>query len=81
MSIENASHSTRAFLAGTYADGPDWNGRLFRAACDLAGRGMPQEDAEPLLLAGAQPWDETNAETARRTIESAFGEPREPSRQ
>ena len=80
VNIENASPTTRAFLAGTYADGPDWNGRLFRAACDLAGRGMPQEKAEPLLLAGARPWDETNAEIARRTIESAFSEPREPSR-
>ena len=80
VSVENASTTTRAFLAGTYADGPDWNGRLFRAACDLAGHGMLREEAEPLLLAGARPWDETNAETARRTIESAFSEPREPSR-
>ena len=79
LKIEDASPTTKAFLTGTYAEGPDWNGRLFRAACDLAGRGMHQKKAGPLLLAGARPWDETNAEIARRTIESAFSEPREPS--
>ena len=47
--LENASESTQDFLAGKYADGPNWNDRLFRAACDLAGRGMPQDEAEPLL--------------------------------
>ena len=36
VKIENASPTTRVFLTGAYADGPDWNGRLFRAACDLA---------------------------------------------
>ena len=60
--------------------GPKWNERLFRAACDLAGRGMSQKEAEPLLLAGARPWDESNAEAARRTIESAFSRPRKPAR-
>jgi hypothetical protein len=70
--------STREFLEGKFADGPRWNDRLFRAACDLAGRGLPIEEAEPLLLAGAQPWDSTEAETARRTITSAFGQPRDP---
>ena len=76
-SIENASPSTKAFLAGEYADGPEWNDRLFRAACDLAGRGMSRDEAEPLLLDGAKPWDEANADIARRTIESAFSTPRE----
>jgi hypothetical protein len=80
VDLENASPSTREFLAGKYADGPNWNGRLFRAACDLAGRGVSQAEAEPALLAGANPWDETNAETARRTIQSAFSQPREPAR-
>jgi hypothetical protein len=80
VNVENASPSTRRFLAGEYADGPNWNYRLFRAACDLAGRGMPREEAEPLLLAGARPWDAENMDIARRTIESAFSEPREPAR-
>ena len=74
----DASPSTRAFLAGTYANGPGWNGRLFRAACDLHGRGMPQDEAEQLVLAGAQPWNDGEREAARRTIASAFSQPREP---
>jgi hypothetical protein len=41
---------------------------------------MPQEEAEPLLLSGARPWDETNAATARQTVASAFSQPREPAR-
>jgi hypothetical protein len=74
-----ASASTRAFLSGRWANGPGWNERLFRAACDLQGRGLPQEEAEPLLLAGAQPWDRSEDENARRTITSAYRQPREPS--
>ena len=46
----NASPSTLEFLRGACANGPDWNKRLFRAACDLAGRGVPREEAEPMLL-------------------------------
>jgi hypothetical protein len=53
VNVENASPSTREFLAGNYAEGPNWNDRLFRASCDLAGRGTTREEAEPLLLAGA----------------------------
>lgn len=78
--VEEASPSTQEFLNGKYADGPDWNGRLFRAACDLAARGMSREEAEPLLLAGAKPWDESNESIALRTIESAFSQPRESSK-
>jgi hypothetical protein len=40
---------------------------------------MSLEEAEPLLLEGAHPWDAENMEIARRTIESAFSEPREPA--
>jgi len=80
VSIEDASSSTREFLAGQYANGPNWNERLFRAACDLAARGMSRDQAEPLLLAGARPWDDSEAEAVRRSIASAFSEPRKPSR-
>ena len=73
------SPSTRKFLAGDYAEGPQWNARLFQSACDLHGRGLPLEEAERLLLAGARPWNNTEAETARRTIQSAYSQPREPS--
>jgi hypothetical protein len=54
-SAVNASPSTRRFLAGEFANGPRWNDRLFHAACDLHGRGISREVAEPLLLGGAQP--------------------------
>jgi hypothetical protein len=73
-----ASPSTRRFLAGAYAEGPRWNDRLFRAACDLAGRGVPPGQAEPLLLAGARPWGAAEEDAARRTIASAYDQPREP---
>jgi hypothetical protein len=75
-----ASPSTRDFLAGRYADGPGWNERLYRAGCDLNCRGLPLEDAEPLLLAGAAPWDQSEHDAALRTIRSAYSCPREPGR-
>lgn len=76
----SASPSTQAFLTGACADGPGWNSRLFAAAADLAGRQVPMDQAEPLLLAGAAPWTEAEAEAARRTIQSAYSQPREPGR-
>jgi hypothetical protein len=76
----DASNRTLAFLSGKYADGPRWNDRLFNAACDLCGRDMPLEEAEPLLLAGAQPWTRGDEELARNTIRSAYSRAREPAR-
>jgi transcriptional regulator with XRE-family HTH domain len=76
----DCSPTTRRFLAGEFAKGPNWNDMLFRAACDLAGRGIPLEDAEPRLLAGAKPWNSSEEDNARRTIQSAYGTPREPAR-
>jgi hypothetical protein len=75
-----ASASTQEFLAGKFAEGPGWNKRLFHAACDLAGRQIPIEEAQPALLAGARPWDQNEEANAIRTIESAYGQPREPGR-
>jgi hypothetical protein len=72
------SRSTREFLSGRWADGPGWNQRLFQAACDLQGRGIPYGAAVPLLLAGARPYDAINAEFARNTIASAYSQSREP---
>jgi hypothetical protein len=74
-----ASRMTRRFLAGEFSEGPKWNERLFKAACDLHASGMPKERALPLLLAGARPWNGSEADTATRTIDSAYGQPREPS--
>ena len=76
----DASPRTLAFLTGSCAEGPHWNDRLFAAACDLCGRSMPIEKAEPLLLAGAQPWNQGEAEAARRTVQSAYSQPREPAK-
>lgn len=78
--LPNLSRATQDFLAGKYANGPDWNRKTFAAACDMAGNGYSQADAEPMLLAGAQPWNATEMETVSTTIRSAFSEPREPAR-
>lgn len=75
----DASPSTLEFLQGHFADGPHWNDRLFRAACDLSARNLPLDRAESLLLAGARPWDDSQAETARQSIRSAYSQPRAPS--
>jgi hypothetical protein len=74
------SPSSRRFLRGEYANGPRWNEWLFRAACDLQGRGIALEVAEPLLLKGAQPWDSTEEAAAQATILSAYSQEREPGR-
>jgi hypothetical protein len=74
------SPSTRRFLGGEFAEGPKWNERLFQAACDLCGRGVPVDEATPLLLEVARPWNEGEEALARRTIESAFSSPRQPGR-
>ena len=72
----DASPVTRRFLRGEFADGPNWNDQLFAAACDLQSRGFPIECAEPLLLAGAKPWNDSERENALRTIRSAYSQDR-----
>lgn len=76
----NVAKSTADFLAGKYAAANGWNNKLFMAACDLHGRGVPLARAELLLLQGAQPQTQDDQRQARDTILSAFSEPREPSR-
>jgi Bifunctional DNA primase/polymerase, N-terminal len=76
----DASPSTRAFLSGQYQNGPGWNSRLFQAACDLRGRGMPLERAQPLLLKGAAPWTAGEHDAAIATIASAYSCDRDPGR-
>ncbi len=70
--------STRDWLFGRFAHADNWNQRLFVAACDLAGHGVSLEAAEPLLLRGAQPDTNTDEQSARRTIQSAFSQARSP---
>ena len=78
--IRGISRATREFLTGEFAAGPDWNSRLFRASCDMAGVGFKIEDAEPQLLKGAQPWNDDELAAARVTIASAFAEDRQSAR-
>lgn len=75
----DASPRTLEFLSGARKDGPHWNDRLFQAACDLCGRGIPLKQAEPLLLAGAMPLNSGEEEAARRTIQSAYEKERDPA--
>ncbi len=75
----SVSDSTREFLSGAFADGSGWNSRLFRAACDLAGRGVALDQAELLLLEAARPWNDSERDQARRTIASAYSQSREPA--
>ena len=72
----DTSPRTLEFLSGKWSEGPGWNDKLFHAACDLCGRDMPLEEGEPLLLAGAHPWSVGDEELARRTIASAYSQPR-----
>jgi transcriptional regulator with XRE-family HTH domain len=72
----HVSSVTAEFLAGRYSEGPNWNDRLFKAACELKARDITIEKASPLLLAGAKPWNEQEELVAIATIRSAFSQPR-----
>jgi len=78
--LHGISNDTRTFLSGRYADGPLWNQKLFRAACDLAGCGYDSNHATELLLAGARPSSPKEQQEAVATIKSAFSKPRTPAR-
>lgn len=80
VSFEQASRSTKEFLSGACSEGPRWNERLFNAACDLKGRGVPLEVVEPLLLQGAKPWNDGESQQAISTIHSAYSKQRSPGR-
>jgi hypothetical protein len=77
--VPGISSRTRQFLSGTFAHSERWNSRLFGAACDMAGNGVPIERALPLLIAGAKPWDAQEEARAVTTIESAYSQPRVPA--
>jgi hypothetical protein len=78
--IDGIAESTRFFLLGLEAAGPHWNAKLFRASCDMRGCGYPEEEALPLLLAGARPWTDRDRAAAERTIKSAYAQDRRPAR-
>lgn len=77
--LSTCSPVTQEFLRGEHSNGPNWNSKLFNAACDLNGRGVPLSSAEPILMNGAIPWDVAEAKVARETIASAYSQRREPS--
>jgi hypothetical protein len=78
--LDGIAESTRFFLHGLESAGPQWNAKLFRASCDMRGCGYPEEEATPLLLAGARPWTDRDREVAVRTIKSAYAQNRRPAR-
>jgi hypothetical protein len=80
MSFKTLCRNTRQFLSGKHANAEGWNAKLFAAACDMAGNGVPHEKAEEMLLLGAQPWNDDEREKAVATIASAFSEPRSPAK-
>lgn len=75
----NCSETTRRFLQGEFSEGPQWNDKLFRAACDLHARGVGLEIATEMLERGASPWNLENHQIMTETISSAFSERRNPS--
>jgi len=74
------STRTNQFLLGEFANGPQWNDKLFAAACDMAGNWFDQLAATKLLLAGAQPWNAEETQNALATIASAYSEERIPAK-
>jgi hypothetical protein len=78
--LDGIADSTRFFLHGLEAEGPRWNSKLFDAACDLCGCGYPEEEAWPMLMAGARPWTARDRTAAEATIRSAYAQDRRPAR-
>ncbi len=70
------SRPTSSWLRGEFSEAERWNDRLFQAACDMSGSGVPIEVAQPLLLHGARPWTSGDNAAAIATIQSAYESPR-----
>jgi Bifunctional DNA primase/polymerase, N-terminal len=49
-----------------------WDDTLFWAACRFAEAGVPQAEAERLIVAAAQPWDGRQERLAARKVASAY---------
>lgn len=78
--LPELSRKTKQFLLGVFAFKESWNTRLFNAACDLCGCGIPFEIGEPVLLQGAKPENDADREIALQTIRSAYSESRTPAK-
>ena len=78
-SLPGVDWPTKQFLLGEFCEGPQWNDRLFIAACDLHGCSVDEAWAEEALLLGAAPWNADEEEKALATIASAFSRLRTPA--
>lgn len=77
--MRNLSRATMAFVI---SGGPEGKRQklCFDAACDMAGNGIPQSYAEPLLVAAAMRSGGKDEGPARQAVRSAYSKPRSPSR-
>lgn len=75
---DNLSKATRDFLQWGAPQGQR-NDHLFKAACDMAGNGISEQDAIR-ELAGAAKRNGLSDSEIRETIRSAYKKPRNPSR-
>lgn len=73
------SPETQQWLMGQFAYRQGWNSRLYRAACDMNGCGVPYEPARVYLLRGARPRTPSDRDQAIATIDSAYSSERLPS--
>jgi hypothetical protein len=72
---------TQQFLDGVYSQGPNWNDRLFLAACDMAGCRISLDKSVSALMVGADPSTPEDRANALATIHSAFSRERQSARQ
>ena len=79
--ISKLSLATQEMLLGKWKNGPNWNHRIFVAACDLAGAGFPYCEALRFILSGAAPYTPDDRDAAIKTIYSAYSRPRATSRE
>jgi hypothetical protein len=77
--MRNLSRATMAFVI---SGGPEGKRQklCFDAACDMAGNGIPQSCAEPLLVVAAMRSGGKDEGPARQAVRSAYSKPRSPSR-
>ena len=73
--LQGISRKTRQFLKGEFANGPDWNGRLFAAACDVGCGYCWSSPSRSCWLVPSLGM--TRRRVAAATIQSAFAEKRQ----
>jgi len=68
----NLPKAVAEFLRGTYAHTGGWNRRIFEASRWCRDHRVPQDQAERVLVAGADPDNDTETANALATIRSAY---------